>query len=82
MCFSCLLRLNLFQLRVHAGLQVLGENAMLARVLLEAVGAIARSVGSRFAATGGQLRAVLLPSLERLGERCSVVTPGQEQFAT
>ena len=51
-------------------MQVLGENVMLARVLLEAVGAIARSVGPRFAATGGLLRTVLLPSLERLGKYC------------
>jgi hypothetical protein len=49
-------------------LQVLGENVMLSRVLLEAVGAVARSVGPRFAITGGLLRTVLLPSLERLGE--------------
>ena len=51
-------------------MQVLGENVMLMRVLLEAVGAVARSVGSRFATTGGLLRAVLLPALERLGEGC------------
>ena len=58
-------------------MQVLGENVMLARVLLEAVGAIARSVGPRFAATGGLLRTVLLPSLERLGKYCCI-----EQLAT
>ena len=41
---------------------------MLVRVLLEAIGAMARSVGPRFAVAGGLLRAVLLPTLERLGE--------------
>ena len=43
---------------------------MLVRVLLEAVRALARSVGPRFAAMGSLLRTVLLPSLERLGEGC------------
>ena len=52
-------------------MQVLGENVLLMRVLLEAVGAIARTLGLRFAATGGLLRTVLLPTLERLGaSRC------------
>jgi len=59
---------------------VLGENVMLARVLLEAVGAIERSVGPRFAATGGLLRTVLLPSLERLGEQCGMHTVQQVKY--
>jgi len=48
--------------------QVLGENAMLVRVALEAFGAAARSLGPMVARPGTLLRLVLLPTLERLGE--------------
>ncbi len=49
-------------------MQVLGENAMLVRVALEAFGAAARSLGPMVARPGTLLRLVLLPTLERLGE--------------
>ena len=49
--------------------QALGENVMLLRVLLEAVGTSARAIGPRFATAGRLLRTVLLPTLERLGEQ-------------
>ncbi|GLC59559.1 hypothetical protein PLESTB_001500300 [Pleodorina starrii] len=48
--------------------QALGENVMLLRVVLEAVGAAARAVGRRFATQGRLLRAVLVPLLELLGD--------------
>ena len=53
--------------------QELGQNALLARVLLEAVGAVARAVGPRFAASGRLLRLALLPLLERLADPCASV---------
>ena len=56
--------------------QVLGENVMLLRVLLESVGAAARAAGPRFASSGRLLRTVLLPTLERLGaQRAPTVVP-------
>ncbi|KAK9808680.1 hypothetical protein WJX72_001826 [[Myrmecia] bisecta] len=48
--------------------QVLGENALLMRVLLETVGVAARAIGLRFTANGRILRTVLLPVLERMGD--------------
>ncbi|KAK9820989.1 hypothetical protein WJX81_002818 [Elliptochloris bilobata] len=54
-------------------LQELGQNALLARVLLEAVGAMARAAGPRFASSGRLLRPMLLPLLERLADPCPSV---------
>lgn len=53
--------------------QVVGENIVLARALLEAVGVFATSVGARYAASGVLLRIVLLPVLERLGDPAAAV---------
>ncbi|KAK9788844.1 hypothetical protein WJX73_002626 [Symbiochloris irregularis] len=53
--------------------QVLAENAVLARALLEGVGVCARACGPRFASSGKLLRQVLLPLLERLGDGCTAV---------
>eukprot|EP00798_Chlamydomonas_sp_ICE-L_P011608 gene11608-34313_t len=51
--------------------QELVENALLFRVMLEGVGAAARSLGTKF--TGKILRSVLVPTLERLGDPCELV---------
>ena len=48
--------------------QVLGENAVLIRAMLEAVGVFARVLGPPFASSGVILRKVLLLLLERLGD--------------
>ncbi|GFR39643.1 hypothetical protein Agub_g109, partial [Astrephomene gubernaculifera] len=48
--------------------QALGENVMLLRVVLEAVGTAARAVGRRFTSPGRLLRRVLVPLLELLGD--------------
>lgn len=50
---------------------MLGENALLARALAEAVGGIARALGPAMARR--LLRTVLLPLLERLAEPCGLV---------
>ncbi len=58
--------------------QEVGQNALLARVLLEAVGAAARASGPRFASSGRLLRPALLPLLERLADPCaSVAAPAR-----
>lgn len=49
--------------------QVACENALLVRVLLDGIGAVARCVGRRMNEPGTLLRLVLLPTVERLGER-------------
>ncbi len=54
-------------------IQVLGENAVLIRALLEAVGTFARVLGPRFATSGLILRKVLLVMLERLADPCPSV---------
>lgn len=54
-------------------MQVLAENALLVKALLEGVGVCARACGPRFASSGQLLRPVLLPLLERLGDGCSAV---------
>ncbi|GIL65910.1 hypothetical protein Vafri_19550 [Volvox africanus] len=48
--------------------QTLGENVMLLRAVLEALGTAARAVGPRFASQGRLLRTVLMPLLELLGD--------------
>lgn len=48
-------------------LQVLGENAMLVRVVLESFGAVATALGPALAQRGTLVRLVLLPTLERIG---------------
>ncbi|DBA68248.1 TPA: hypothetical protein ACH3X2_013864 [Trebouxia sp. C0005] len=53
--------------------QALGENAVLIRALLEAVGTFARVLGPRFASNGLILRKVLLLLLERLADPCPSV---------
>ncbi|KAL0049229.1 hypothetical protein WJX82_009193 [Trebouxia sp. C0006] len=53
--------------------QALGENAVLIRALLEAVGTFARLLGPRFASNGLILRKVLLLLLERLADPCPSV---------
>lgn len=54
-------------------LQVLGENAVLMRAVLEAVGVFAGVLGPRFASSGVILRKVLLVMLERLADPCPSV---------
>lgn len=54
-------------------LQAVGENIVLARSLLEAVGVLAQSVGARYATSGALLRVTLLPVLERLGDPAAAV---------
>lgn len=62
--------------------QVLGENAVLIRAVLEAVGVFARVVGPRFASSGFILRRVLLVLLERLADPCpSVATSAAAALA-
>jgi hypothetical protein len=53
--------------------QALGEHALVLRVLLEGVGALARAMGRRFADNGRVLRPLLMPLLERLGDPCAFV---------
>ncbi len=53
--------------------QVLAQNAVLARALLEGVGAFARALGHRFAAGGRLMYTVLIPLLERLADPCPSV---------
>ncbi|KAG2444915.1 hypothetical protein HXX76_001651 [Chlamydomonas incerta] len=55
------------------GVQELGENVMLLRVAVEAVGGAARAAGPAFAQRGRLLRRVLLPLLELLGDPCAPV---------
>eukprot|EP00884_Botryococcus_braunii_P020253 jgi/Botrbrau1/6911/Bobra.67_3s0029.1 len=50
-----------------------GENIVLSRALLEAVGVFAQSVGVRYATSGPLLRIALLPVLERLGDPAAAV---------
>lgn len=61
--------LVVFKLRVKETFtrQELGENALLARVLLEAIGSFARAVGPAYS-NGSLLRTALLPFLEKLGD--------------
>ena len=58
---------------LHALMQALGENAVLIRAVLEAVGTFARMLGPRFASNGLILRKVLLLLLERLADPCPSV---------
>ncbi len=53
--------------------QALGENVLVLRAALEAVGGVARAVGPRFAASGRLLRTVLVPLLERLSDPATPV---------
>ncbi|KAK9915923.1 hypothetical protein WJX75_006066 [Coccomyxa subellipsoidea] len=53
--------------------QVLAENALLARALLEGVGAFGRALGRRYAAGGRLMFTVLIPALERLADPCPSV---------
>ncbi|CAL8470133.1 g9675 [Coccomyxa elongata] len=53
--------------------QVLAQNAVLAKALLEGVGAFARALGHRFAAGGRLMYTVLIPLLERLADPCPSV---------
>lgn len=54
--------------------QVLGENALLARVLLEGVGSFARALGMRYRRNGRLMYTVLIPVLERLADPCPSVS--------
>ena len=54
--------------------QVLGENALLARVLLEGVGVFARALGARCRADGRLMYTVLIPALERMADPCPSVS--------
>jgi hypothetical protein len=54
--------------------QVLGENALLARVLLEGVGSFARALGMRYRQNGCLMYNVLIPVLERLADPCPSVS--------
>ena len=61
-------------LRVGYTLQVLGENALLARVLLEGVGVFARALGARCRSNGRLMYTVLIPVLERMADPCPSVS--------
>ena len=61
-------------LRAACALQVLGENALLARVLLEGVGGFARALGTRCRADGRLMYTVLIPVLERMADPCPSVS--------
>ena len=61
-------------LRAYSTLQVLGENALLARVLLEGVGVFARALGARCRADGRLMYTVLIPVLERMADPCPSVS--------
>lgn len=52
---------------------MLGENALLARVLLEGMGAFARALGRRYRESGRLTYVVLIPLLERLADPCPSV---------
>ena len=54
--------------------QVLGENSLLARVLLEGVGVFARALGTRCRADGRLMYTVLIPVLERMADPCPSVS--------
>ena len=53
--------------------QVLAENALLARALLEGIGAFGRALGRRYAAGGRLMFTILIPALERLADPCPSV---------
>ena len=53
---------------------MLGENALLARVLLEGMGAFARALGRRYRESGRLMYTVLIPLLERLADPCPSVS--------
>ena len=53
---------------------MLGENALLARVLLEGVGGFARALGARCRADGRLMYTVLIPVLERMADPCPSVS--------
>lgn len=57
--------------------QEMGENGMLIRSSLHAVGVFARALGPEF--SGALLRAVLLPLLERLGDSSASVSEAAEE---
>ena len=64
-------------------LQALGENVILIRSLLDAVGCCARVLGPPFASEGTPLRVILLPLLERLGDPCpSVATTADDAITS
>ena len=52
---------------------MIAENAVLARALLEGIGAFAHALGRRFAAGGRLMYTVLIPLLERLADPCPSV---------
>ncbi len=59
---------------VYLSIQVLGESALLARVLLEGIGVFARALGMRYQESGRLMYTVLTPVLERLADPCPSVS--------
>lgn len=59
------------QMQRGVGVQGAGAAAPLERVLLEGIGAAARSLGAALRDPGSLLRLVLLPTLERFGAPCT-----------
>lgn len=55
-------------------MQELGENALLARSLLHAIGSFARALGPAYLSQGSLVRVALMPLLERLGDGCPGVS--------
>ena len=53
---------------------MLGENPLLARVLLEGVGAFPRALGRRYRDSGRLMYTILIPVLERLADPCPSVS--------
>lgn len=55
-----------------------GCNALLQRVSLDCIGTAARALGLKFSATGRLMRAIILPTLEKLGDPCQLVSSAAE----
>lgn len=59
-----------------------GWNALLQRAALDCIGTAARALGQRFTANGRTLRVILLPTLEKLGEPCALVSAAAQAAVT
>ena len=55
-----------------------GCNALLQRACLDCVGSAARALGPKFSTHGRLMRSVLLPTLEKIGDPCQLVSSAAE----